>query len=98
MKLYSAASTPIRRHVKIKAEAQPYDMAWELYFEERKIQKVQGRPGLIWTGQETLAGPEGKVSDLSRRLHDGNGVAYAPRYPEASWWKRHPVKPSAFAS
>ena len=26
---------PIRRHVKIRGEANPYDPAWELYFEER---------------------------------------------------------------
>ena len=57
MKLYSAASTPIRRHVKIKAEACPYDMAWELYFEERKIQKVKddlalyGRIKKLWQAQ-----------------------------------------------
>jgi len=41
MRLYSAASTPIRRHVKIKAEAYPYDMTWEPYFEGRKTQKVK---------------------------------------------------------
>ena len=57
-KLYSAARTPIRRHVKIKAEAQPYDMAWELYFEERNIQKVQcdlalfGRVKKLWQAQK----------------------------------------------
>jgi RNA-directed DNA polymerase len=58
MKLYSAASTPIRRHVKIKAEAQPYNMAWELYFEERKIRKVPddlalfGRVKKLWQAQK----------------------------------------------
>jgi RNA-directed DNA polymerase len=58
MKLYSAARTPIRRHVKIKAEAQPYDMAWELYFEGRKIQKVPddltlfGRVRKLWQAQK----------------------------------------------
>jgi RNA-directed DNA polymerase len=33
--LVRARSTSIRRHVKIKGEANPYDPAWELYFEER---------------------------------------------------------------
>jgi RNA-directed DNA polymerase len=42
LELYSAASTPIHRHVKIKAEACPYDMAWEPYFEERITRKVKG--------------------------------------------------------
>jgi len=33
--LFSAAYMPIKRHTKIKAEANPYDPAWETYFEER---------------------------------------------------------------
>jgi RNA-directed DNA polymerase len=33
--LFSAAHMPIKRHTKIKAEANPYDPAWETYFEER---------------------------------------------------------------
>jgi RNA-directed DNA polymerase len=33
--LYRARCTAIRRHVKIRGEANPYDPAWELYFEER---------------------------------------------------------------
>jgi RNA-directed DNA polymerase len=58
MKLFSAASTPIRRHVKIKAEAHPYDMVWEPYFEKRKILMVRddlalfGRVKKLWQAQE----------------------------------------------
>ena len=33
--LYSAARTLIRRHVKIRGQANPYDPAWEMYFEKR---------------------------------------------------------------
>jgi RNA-directed DNA polymerase len=33
--LFRACSLDIRRHVKVKGEANPYDPAWELYFEER---------------------------------------------------------------
>ena len=33
--LYRAQTVPIRRHRKVKGEANPYDPAWELYFEER---------------------------------------------------------------
>lgn len=33
--MYKAASTPIKRHTKIKSEANPYDPHWEAYFEER---------------------------------------------------------------
>jgi len=58
MKLHSAVSTPIRRHVKIKSEACPYDMAWEHYFESRKTQKVKddmtlyGRIKKLWQAQK----------------------------------------------
>src|SRR5262249_28271495 len=34
--LFRARSLPICRHVKIRGEANPYDPAWELYFEERR--------------------------------------------------------------
>jgi RNA-directed DNA polymerase len=33
--LYSAAQTPIQRHIKIRAKANPYDPAWEVYLEQR---------------------------------------------------------------
>lgn len=33
--LFSTAHMPIKRHTKIKAEANPYDPMWEAYFEER---------------------------------------------------------------
>jgi RNA-directed DNA polymerase len=33
--LFSAEHMPIKRHTKIKAEANPYDSQWETYFEER---------------------------------------------------------------
>ena len=35
VRLFSAASMPITRHRKIMGAANPYDPAWELYFEER---------------------------------------------------------------
>jgi RNA-directed DNA polymerase len=34
-RLFFASRLPIKRHIKIKAQANPYDPAWELYFEER---------------------------------------------------------------
>ena len=33
--LYYARSTPIKRHVKVQGEANPYDPTYEAYFEER---------------------------------------------------------------
>jgi len=35
VRLARASDTPIRRHIKIKGEANPYDPEWEVYFEER---------------------------------------------------------------
>jgi RNA-directed DNA polymerase len=34
--LYYAKSTPIKRHVKVKGEANPYDPTYETYFDERE--------------------------------------------------------------
>jgi len=34
-RLFYASRVPIKRHIQIKAEANPYDPAWEFYFEER---------------------------------------------------------------
>jgi RNA-directed DNA polymerase len=33
--LYALTSLPITRHVKVREQANPYDPAWEIYFEER---------------------------------------------------------------
>jgi RNA-directed DNA polymerase len=35
IRLINASDVPIKRHIKIKAKANPYDLAWEAYFEER---------------------------------------------------------------
>lgn len=39
--LFTVVSTPIRRHVKIKGEANPYDPRWETYFEKRLDVKME---------------------------------------------------------
>src|SRR6266446_6502649 len=36
VRLVQITDTPIRRHVKVKAEANPYDPKWEAYFEARQ--------------------------------------------------------------
>ncbi len=54
--LYTAARTSIRRHVKIRGEANPYDSDWEMYFEERlgvKMKdKLSGRRKLLYLWKE----------------------------------------------
>ena len=39
--LFSASKMPIKRHRKIKAGANPYDPAWEVYFEQRLGVKME---------------------------------------------------------
>ena len=56
--LCNAAKTPIRRHTKIKADANPFDPKWELYLESRADVKMastlRGRRSLLslWKEQE----------------------------------------------
>lgn len=41
--LTHAVYTPIRRHIKVRNEANPYDPQWELYFEKRLDTKMQDK-------------------------------------------------------
>ncbi len=41
IRLAKATDTPIKRHVKIKAAAHPYDPVWETYFEERSARQMK---------------------------------------------------------
>lgn len=38
--LFSCSKVPIRRHVKVRSKANPYDPDWESYFEERQGNKM----------------------------------------------------------
>src|SRR5262249_41265567 len=55
--LVQAGATLIRRHVKIQGKANPYDPAWELYFEERLTAQMastltgRGRARYLWLEQ-----------------------------------------------
>lgn len=43
-RLCYTAETKIRRHLKVRAEANPFDSQWQAYFEERALLKRWGRP------------------------------------------------------
>ncbi len=50
--LLYANDTPIKRHIKVKAEVTPYDPTWEMYF-ERRLEKAwrdsrRGQVKLLW--------------------------------------------------
>lgn len=50
-RLVDPTETPIRRHVKVKAEANPFDPHWRAYFEDRTIFKRSGvypEGALMW--------------------------------------------------
>jgi RNA-directed DNA polymerase len=53
--LVQATATPIQRHIKIKAQANPYHPSWELYFEQRlqrkMIHHLRGSPRLLYLWQ-----------------------------------------------
>lgn len=56
VRLLTHAETPIRRHIKIKADANPFDPEWDSYFEQREtnaMKKAQkGRVKSLWLRQE----------------------------------------------
>jgi RNA-directed DNA polymerase len=60
VRLFRAVSVPIRRHIKIKGEANPYAPQWEPYFESRlnvrMARDLKGRRPLLrlWKEQEGL--------------------------------------------
>jgi hypothetical protein len=82
--LYLAARTAIRRHVKGKNEANPYDPDWDAYFEQRAVTallgSVQAKEWLrkLWYGQQ------GAVSCLPAQNHQAHGVAAFVPHASAS--------------
>ena len=69
-KLLKAAETPIRRHIKIKAAANPFDPAWETYFEARETATMKksliGRVKTLWEKQD------GKCSACNQQIREGD--------------------------
>jgi RNA-directed DNA polymerase len=61
--LVQAAQVPIKRHTKIRGTANPYDPAWEVYFEERLGLKMVAK----LSGKRTLLSISGKNSGVSAR-------------------------------
>jgi RNA-directed DNA polymerase len=60
VRLFQAASVPIKRHIKIQGKANPFDPAWEPYFEKRldvaMEQSLSGKRRLLylWENQNGL--------------------------------------------
>jgi RNA-directed DNA polymerase len=90
VQLVKARDVHIRRHVKVKGEANPYDPDWELYFEERLANRMlnsltgQRRARYLWQEQngcclvcgQMLTLEEGwQVHHLLWRAHGGSSKA-----------------------
>lgn len=80
-KLLYANDTPIKRHTKIKAEANPYDPAFELYF-ERRLERA-------WRES-----PQGKGRTLRLWMRQGKCCPMCNQYitHETGWNIHHIVK------
>jgi RNA-directed DNA polymerase len=58
--LFRTSQVSIRRHIKVRGEANPYDPSWELYYEERlSARMTDGSTGhglmrVLWEGQKGL--------------------------------------------
>jgi RNA-directed DNA polymerase len=71
--LFRASALEIRRHVKVRGGANPYDPAWELYFEERIATQMsstltgQGTARYLWFEQDGHC----PVCDQPLRLEEG---------------------------
>jgi RNA-directed DNA polymerase len=89
--LRRARDTSIRRHVKVRGNANPYDPAWELYFEERLAAQMastltgRGTVRFLWLQQsgkclvcgQPLTLPEGwHVHHLCWRVYGGDDAPY----------------------
>ena len=84
MNLVNHADTRIKRHVKIKAAANPFDPKWEVYFEEREMdlanRQLFGRWKALWKQQDgecpicqqlITVGQEVAIHHIVRRVDGG---------------------------
>jgi len=75
LRLTSASHTPIRRQTKIRAKANPYDPAREMYFEDRLKRKMTARlkgnqqPLNLWKAQDGLCPRCGQAITLETGWH-----------------------------
>lgn len=89
LKLFNLQDIPIRRHLKIRGEANPYDSDWETYFEERLgLQMKENLKGYkrllrLWFSQDGICQVcEGKITKqtgwhihhIQHRVDGGNNT------------------------
>lgn len=74
---YHASRTKIRRHVKIKQDANPFDSSWERYFETREKGKLLGK----WIGKQQAKNIAERQSNLCALCNE--------EIPKDSNWEYH---------
>nr|WP_232345311.1 hypothetical protein [Paenactinomyces guangxiensis] len=67
--LFHASSVPIKRHVKIKAEANPFDPGWEAYFESRIAKQMVDKGTRKKATTATLERTRWHLPGLQRKDH-----------------------------
>lgn len=78
--LFRAGSVPIKRHVKIRAAANPFDPEWEPYFEKRLVYKVKDTLKGEWRRWQLWGQQKGNCLICQQKLH-----------PETDWNIHHIV-------
>ncbi len=81
LRLFYCNDTPIKRHIKLKAEANPYDLAFEQYFEQRQER----------TWKDSMAG-QWKVLYLWQRQQQCCPLCRFPITFETEWNIHHIVE------
>jgi len=96
--LVKASKTKIRRHIKIKAEANPFDPRWETYFEERlyfkMLDNLKGRKLLLnlWLSQDgrCLVCQQPLDGEFGRHVHHLQRKADGGRFITSNLVMLHP--------
>jgi RNA-directed DNA polymerase len=68
VRLVRASRIPIRRHVKIRGAANPYDPLWEPYLEQRQSEKLQDQQEGRWLVRVLWRYQEGKCPGCQQTL------------------------------
>ena len=79
VRLFRAAQTSIKRHIKIRGEANPFDPSWEVYAREAPGRENGKHPQGKKTGACPLEKPAWTLSSLSPKDYQTDGVAQPPQ-------------------
>lgn len=81
MRLFNASQTKIKRHIKIRQDANPFDTKWEHYFEKREKEKLlQGKLGKLQA--KYIQQKQNNLCTLcGEKLHDKNKWEYHFKQP-----------------